>query len=202
MLCVCCKFLNPLNGLFRPSSVRPIRGALLYMAHIIKKWSVTNVVITSAYNGAIIRWCWETRQTRLCISYGTARNRFNVPHFSVFSPFFFIFIKSVDEKDGIGNCPGRGCAIPCRSFEGWITSPNSSSHPINCRALLLLLSLSRQFNDDCNSRGYTACVDIWDVPFWLVFLSTYPPSIASFHHCHYHHHHHRVVTGEIVMLAR
>lgn len=89
-------------------------------------------------------------------AYAAVRGRpeivFMFPHFSVFSPFFSLalaFIKSFDENDGIGNCPGRGCAIRCRSFEGWITSPNSSSHPINCWALLLL-SLLTQFNDDCS----------------------------------------------------
>ena len=41
------------------------RSAQCYAVHyciapiIIKKWSVTNVVITAPYNGAIIRWCWE-----------------------------------------------------------------------------------------------------------------------------------------------
>lgn len=147
----------------------PVRGALLYMAHIIKKWSVTNVVITSAYNGAIIRWCWETRQTRLYVcSYGDGQKSFLCsPFFSFLAHFyfsFFFFIKVCRWKGWHRKLPWPGVRHSMSINWRMDNPPELFLTPNKLPSAIIIIIISRQFNDDCSS--YTAGVDVCG---WFLF---------------------------------
>lgn len=98
----------------------------------------------SAYNGAIIRWCWLGERDmngplEIAFFYVQA---IRCEHFSGFSlsDFSSFVVRTVyyvlSKVDGKWwwhrKLTWPGVRHRCRSFEGWITPPNSSSHPINC----------------------------------------------------------------------
>lgn len=133
----------------------------------------------------------DTADALICVQlWGRPEIVFMFPIFQFSRPFFlffFFFIKVCRWKGWHRKLPWPGVRHSMSIIWRMDNPPELFLTPNKLPSAIIIIIISRQFNDDCSS---------YILPVWMYVAgsfsnSTYPPSIASFHHCHYHHHHHR-----------